>query len=79
MDNPVFDFWNRLMVNMWSKCAMPVGVPFTWFTQPDKVKGPWQGPLLNMTQAISDSFAAFTGDKKAAPVTTSLFPSLCRT
>jgi|GEM_PF-2653123 hypothetical protein len=63
MDNPVFDFWNKLMVNMWSKGAMPVGVPFTWFTQPDQVKGPWRIPL-NMTQAISDSFAAFTGDKK---------------
>jgi hypothetical protein len=64
MDNPVFDFWNKLMVNMWSKCTMPVGVPFTWFTQSDKVKGPWQIPL-NMTQAISDPFAAFTGDKKS--------------
>jgi hypothetical protein len=63
MDNPVFDFWNKLMVDMWSKCAMPVGNPFTWFTQPDKMKGPWQIPF-NTTQAIFDSLAAFTGDKK---------------
>ncbi|HIJ69201.1 MAG TPA: hypothetical protein HPP81_12910 [Deltaproteobacteria bacterium] len=78
MDNPVFDFWNKLMVDMWSKCAMPVGIPFTWFTQPDKMKVPWQ-ITLDMTRAISDSLAAFTGDKKKrAPVTRSLFPSLCR-
>jgi hypothetical protein len=63
MDNPVFDFWNKLIVDMWSKSAMPAGIPFTWLTQSDKVKGPWQMPL-NMTRAISDSFAAFMGDKK---------------
>ncbi len=63
MDNPVFDFWNKLMVNMWVKWAEPAGSPFTWFTQSDKGKGPWQIPL-KMTQAISDSFAALAGDKK---------------
>jgi hypothetical protein len=63
MDNPGFDFWNKLIVDMWSKCAMPVGIPFAWFTQPDKMKGPWQIPL-KMTQAITDSLAVFTGDKE---------------
>jgi hypothetical protein len=63
MDNPVFDFWNKLMVNMWLKSAMPSGLPFAWLAQSDKLNVPWQMPL-NMSQAISDSFSAFTGDKK---------------
>ena len=63
MDNPVFDFWNKLMVNMWSKYATPAGSPFAWFTQSDKGNSPWLMPQ-KMAEAIADSFAAFTGDKK---------------
>jgi hypothetical protein len=63
MDNPVFDFWNKLMVNMWAKMAEPAGDPFTWFTQPDRGKDLWQIPL-KMTQAMADSFASLTGVRK---------------
>ncbi len=66
MDNPVFDFWNKLMINMWSKSAMSSGAnPFDWFAQSNRGKGPWES-TLEMTQAISESFAAFSGDKKQA-------------
>ena len=64
MDNPVFDFWNKLMVNMWSKCATPAGSPFAWFTQLDKGKSQWLLPQ-KMVEAIADSFAGFTLDKKS--------------
>ncbi|MGA2228636.1 MAG: hypothetical protein ABSH41_29735 [Syntrophobacteraceae bacterium] len=64
MDNPVFDFWNKLMVNMWSKCATPAGSPFAWFTQLDRGKSQWLLPQ-KMAEAIADSFAGFTVDKKS--------------
>ncbi len=63
MDNPVFDFWNKLMVDMWSNYAKPPVSPFAWFTESDRGKGPWQIPL-KISRAISDSFAAFAGDKR---------------
>ncbi|MGO9314994.1 MAG: hypothetical protein ACLQBD_07940 [Syntrophobacteraceae bacterium] len=64
MDIPVFDFWNKLMVNMWSKCATPAGSPFAWFTQLDKGKSQWLLPQ-KMAEAIADSFAGFIVDKKS--------------
>ena len=64
MDNPVFDFWNKLMVNMWSKYATPAGSPFAWFTQLDKGNSQWLLPQ-KMVEAIADSFAGFTLDKKS--------------
>jgi hypothetical protein len=63
MDNPVFDFWNKLTVNMWTKCATPAGNPFAWFMQLDKGKSQWLLPQ-KMAEAIAESFAGFTVDKK---------------
>ena len=63
MDNPVLDFWNKLTLNMWSKCATPAGSPFTWFMQLDRGKSQWLLPQ-KMAEAIADSFAGFTGEKK---------------
>ena len=63
MDRPVFDFWNKLIVDIWSNCARQAENPFTWFMPPDKGKGPWQIPI-EMANAISDSFAAVSGGKK---------------
>ncbi len=65
MDNPIFDFWNKLIVDMWSKYQIPVGTPFSWYAQADKEKNPWQIPL-QMIQAISQSISAFKSDKKSS-------------
>jgi len=64
MDNPVFDFWNKVMVSMWSKYAAPAGSPFAWFTQLDKGNSQWLLPQ-KMAEAIADSFGGFTLDKKS--------------
>ena len=62
MDNPVFDFWNKLMVDMWSKYSKPTANPLTWFTELDKGKDARPFPF-KIVKSISDSFAAFVGDK----------------
>lgn len=65
MDDSVFDFWNKLMVNMWPGMGMLPVVPFSWLTLADRGKSPWEIPL-NMIQAIAGSFSALTVDKESA-------------
>lgn len=64
MDNLVFDFWQRVMTNMWANTLPGAGSPFAWPQRNrKKAANPWRIPVT-LSQAISQSFADLSGEQK---------------
>lgn len=64
MDNLVFDFWQKVMTNMWANTLTGTGSPFAWPNQNrKKATNPWRIPVT-LSQAISQSFVDLSGDQK---------------